>query len=716
MAYAFTNNPMTPSKDPISLDGPPPENLVPSGFVESRIRQLNIISSKDRPKIQDSLHVANRSSRRSQANPRASLSTIQTAQQAPHSSTEERKDALDMFDMFGVSRPKGWVSDEREQQQVSQLKTVQCKTELVSTLTTNLPADHIHTQEQQTSEQGTWRQGVTHSQSLGNLSVPLSREGRTSHPLSGSKSRDSITGYPKGSQPERGEIERQARQQFRHERRQRLEKSYSDMINPEQYPGCPTCHTSTNPARHSICCLARHSPSRRHMVDRPNQSEEETMYETGSKDSSKSIYRQNEAEMNVVMATSLSSDYKTAEPFSSQQPEYDALSDGRADTTVSLSQRLHTNTAWTGNDLQISAPQRAHDLADDVTTDAQRAPRSLHSIEDDFSTSTTGPFQRGAIPRNGGQSTSELDLGVELDNMNPANLRGSQAVSKIPAPLQHTPIFRENSSTSECQRVSKYEYEPAKDTEANQQRELLHSPTRKAAGLSPKTLGRGDKETIGSEDSLRKIAVANSTKSPKQNIESSDVSTWKQQLRKVGDTLLSRSNSPKKASSPLTPGSQLHSPQSPIAFLYNEETIASSTRRYEVEIKEQTSGLHKQMESINDNMENIMAESADTEPKITLTAPDEDSEMPISHHICEWRLRYLGLSAAFDKLKSELDIVLQHQANPDTTEQELETASHHDRYNDHGIEGLTIIVHRRCKEDLVLNTDLREEEFTDIGE
>lgn len=59
MAYSFTNDPMTPSKDLMSLDGAPPDNLVPSGFVESRIRQLNIMSSKDRPKIQNSLHVAN---------------------------------------------------------------------------------------------------------------------------------------------------------------------------------------------------------------------------------------------------------------------------------------------------------------------------------------------------------------------------------------------------------------------------------------------------------------------------------------------------------------------------------------------------------------------------------------------------------------------------------------------------------------------------------
>ncbi|PTB46258.1 hypothetical protein M441DRAFT_444822 [Trichoderma asperellum CBS 433.97] len=314
------------------------------------------------------------------------------------------------------------------------------------------------------------------------------------------------------------------------------------------------------------------------------------------------------------------------------------------------------------------------------------------------------------------------------NNLDLANSGASplgKAVSKTTVASQCTPLSRENSSPAEHQYESKHE--PTKDTEANEQQELLQntrsSPTRKATDLISKTPGAGEGggagETIGFQDSLRKAAVANSTKSPKQNIESSDASTWRQQLRKVGDTLLSRSNSLKKTHSPSTLGSQLHSPQSPAVFLHNERISASSSRRHEVETKERAFGAHKQMGSIDDNMENVVeeiAEIAETEPKITLTAPDEDPEMPISHHICEWRSRYLGLSTAFDKLKSELDIALQHQSNPDNVEQGLGTASRHDQYNDYGIEGLTIIVHRRYKEDLVLNTDLREEELGDIGE
>lgn len=68
------------------------------------------------------------------------------------------------------------------------------------------------------------------------------------------------------------------------------------------------------------------------MSDRPNLSKDDAMYESGLNNSFKSIYRQNEVEMDVIPATSLSSDYQTAdaEPCLSQQPEYEVLSSGKA--------------------------------------------------------------------------------------------------------------------------------------------------------------------------------------------------------------------------------------------------------------------------------------------------------------------------------------------------------------------------------------------------
>lgn len=66
------------------------------------------------------------------------------------------------------------------------------------------------------------------------------------------------------------------------------------------------------------------------MDDRLNLSNDEAMYEGSSNNSFKSIFRQNETEMGVIPATSLSSDYKTAEPCLSQQPEHEVLSSGKA--------------------------------------------------------------------------------------------------------------------------------------------------------------------------------------------------------------------------------------------------------------------------------------------------------------------------------------------------------------------------------------------------
>lgn len=319
------------------------------------------------------------------------------------------------------------------------------------------------------------------------------------------------------------------------------------------------------------------------------------------------------------------------------------------------------------------------------------------------------------MSRNGGKGASKFSLeGAELEILGSENIGGSppdKAISKTPTVSQRAPLSRENSSTAG--RQHKPQYEPIEGTETTQLlQKNTNSPTRKAIGVSPKTPGSGVGTTIESEDLLRRVVVANSTKSPKPNIEPSDVSTWKQQLRKVGDT---RGNSSKKPYSPLAAGSHLHSSQSPIVFLQNEEIAARSPREYGAETKVQTSRSQKQRESINDSMESILAENNSTEPKTTLTAPDDDSEVP-SSHVCEWRSRYLGLSAAFDKLQSELDVALQQQTNADTVGQGPDTASHNNQYNDYGIEGLTIIVHRRSREDLILNTDLREEEFSDIGE
>lgn len=65
------------------------------------------------------------------------------------------------------------------------------------------------------------------------------------------------------------------------------------------------------------------------MDDRSNLSKDEEMYESSAKNSFKSTYRQNDAEIEVIPATSFSPDYKTAELCLSQQPG-EVLSSGKA--------------------------------------------------------------------------------------------------------------------------------------------------------------------------------------------------------------------------------------------------------------------------------------------------------------------------------------------------------------------------------------------------
>ncbi|OTA06534.1 hypothetical protein A9Z42_0072760 [Trichoderma parareesei] len=195
------------------------------------------------------------------------------------------------------------------------------------------------------------------------------------------------------------------------------------------------------------------------------------------------------------------------------------------------------------------------------------------------------------------------------------------------------------------------------------------SPVRRADNPIPETGERSGGKTLGSRDAVKATSRG---KSPQQTIESSDPSTWKQQLRKLNDTPASRDGSPKRDHTVSSPDFERRLQQFPAAAT-NDESLPGS--------------------------------KIDNENKMASDTPGGDSEMPISHHVCEWRTRYLGLSSAFDKLKVELDEALEQQESQRVTEEE----SQRHRYDDDGIEGLTIIVHRKFREDLVLNTDLKDD-------
>ncbi|KAL6828430.1 hypothetical protein V8C40DRAFT_286404 [Trichoderma camerunense] len=304
---------------------------------------------------------------------------------------------------------------------------------------------------------------------------------------------------------------------------------------------------------------------------------------------------------------------------------------------------------------------------------------SLHTLDQDtFWTCSEDPAtsQSATLPHttHGNRNTPKPILeGASHESIDSVDLETYQT-SQPDNAIWKTPTIRispagEYNEEPELQQDVRYDDQMGNTGE--QQRQGLSyggmgSPLRKANDWTPKISEKG----LGSQDSLRKATSA--SKSPQRSIESSDPSTWKQQLRKINDTPALMGNSPSKEYTLLASGSQRD---------LNQSTA-----------------------------ERNQAGDVMKEPTIPPVTPNSESEISLSRHVCEWRSRYLGLSDAFDKLKIELDIALEHQASQGIAGGELGGASHQHQYDDYGIEGLTIIVHRRSKEDLVLNTDLREEE------
>ncbi|EFQ27016.1 hypothetical protein CGRA01v4_08027 [Colletotrichum graminicola] len=101
------------------------------------------------------------------------------------------------------------------------------------------------------------------------------------------------------------------------------------------------------------------------------------------------------------------------------------------------------------------------------------------------------------------------------------------------------------------------------------------------------------------------------------------------------------------------------------------------------------------------------AEQSSVEPPRSCTGDVEVfSPMPIMppNHTCSWKERYLNLTAEVRQLKAE--IVSQEQHNSPGRVDIETNASQSD--NDLGVEGLTIVMHLKGKDDLIINTDLTQ--------
>ncbi|KAL2693717.1 hypothetical protein Neosp_000280 [[Neocosmospora] mangrovei] len=81
------------------------------------------------------------------------------------------------------------------------------------------------------------------------------------------------------------------------------------------------------------------------------------------------------------------------------------------------------------------------------------------------------------------------------------------------------------------------------------------------------------------------------------------------------------------------------------------------------------------------------------------------------NHVCAWRTRYMDLSTEVDQLKSEASFRVVDQATEQQRDQGVDAGvgtSFSHKCPDIDIEGLTIVMHMRGKDDLVINTKLKD--------
>lgn len=95
----------------------------------------------------------------------------------------------------------------------------------------------------------------------------------------------------------------------------------------------------------------------------------------------------------------------------------------------------------------------------------------------------------------------------------------------------------------------------------------------------------------------------------------------------------------------------------------------------------------------------------------SITKIIERKPLASNEHVCSWRTRYINLSTEHDQLKTELS---SHQPSNQSVKGQNKDAKVGTSFTkcaspQIGIEGLTIVMHMKGKEDLVINTDLKQD-------
>ncbi|KAH7329380.1 hypothetical protein B0I35DRAFT_420085 [Stachybotrys elegans] len=125
------------------------------------------------------------------------------------------------------------------------------------------------------------------------------------------------------------------------------------------------------------------------------------------------------------------------------------------------------------------------------------------------------------------------------------------------------------------------------------------------------------------------------------------------------------------------------------------------------EMDQKTSTLPKKLDDFQGYSSDVDSGSASSKTTRELHGPDYPSD-----HSCIWRSRCINLASEIQLLKSKLHSQNHVPLVEERVNMEVGRAQNEHNCQDYGLEGLTIVMHMKGKDDVVINTDLTQEGST----
>jgi hypothetical protein len=143
--------------------------------------------------------------------------------------------------------------------------------------------------------------------------------------------------------------------------------------------------------------------------------------------------------------------------------------------------------------------------------------------------------------------------------------------------------------------------------------------------------------------------------------------------------------------------------ESPIPRLKVTDVELSLARQGDEELMAKRQELHdKEAEEQNSPQPLDKKDDPERKDSVMSTVIHDPTPMMPYNHMCAWRARYMDLKSQADQLGDESSYPL-----PESRAEGVGTLCSH-THTDIDIEGLTVVMHFKGRDDLVINTDLRE--------